>query len=365
MQRDELTEEPGLAPGGHGTSAFTQHWSAVAVMLAKLAEAIPRGDGWRYEPKWDGFRALAIRDDEAVHLSSRDQRPLQRYFPEVAELLLDALPPGCVLDGEIVLTMPHGLDFDRLQLRLHPAASRVRLLARQLPASFVAFDLLALRGEEVGEEPFDERRRQLELLLAGRPVADLPAATMPGSRLLLTPRTSDFAVGQHWFDAFEDVGLDGLMAKQWDAPYRPGERAMVKIKHRRTVDCVVGGYRREAAHGSLGSLLLGLYDAAGTLHYVGHTSSFSAAQRQEVLGLLRPLEGGDSFGLGRTPGGPSRWSRGREAAWVSVAPQLVCEVSYDFMQGHRFRHAARFEHWRTDKPPTACTIDQLGRLWRE
>ncbi len=335
----------------------------IVPMLAKLQVDMPWGDGWLYEPKWDGFRAIVFRDGNELSIASRDKRPLQRYFPELLPVLSAGLPQQCVVDGEIVMTGPKGLDFDKLQLRLHPAESRVQMLSKQMPASFVIFDVLALGEDDLREVPLTARWERLRAVFGELELADIAMTRQPGPRLLLTPQTSDVDVALRWFDDFETVGLDGIIAKRWDLHYVPGERVMVKVKHRRTVDCVVGGYRRDAARGSLGSLLLGLYDAAGTLHYVGHTSSFSAAERERVLERLRPLEGGESFGHGRSPGGQSRWSRGRESEWVSVAPELVCEVSYDFMQGTRFRHAARFQRWREDKKPAECLVDQLGILW--
>jgi ATP-dependent DNA ligase len=333
-------------------------------MLAKLQPNIPEGEGWLYEPKWDGFRAIVFRDGDEVEIGSRDKRPLQRYFPELLPVLCDILPKQCVVDGEIIIAGPEGLQFESLQLRLHPAESRVRKLAGEIPASFVAFDLLALGSENLCARPFSERRSTLERELEGVSAASfdfLSNVRRLDSCVLLTPQTSDFAEARRWYDDFERIHLEGLVVKRAEQSYAPGERTMVKVKHRRTVDCVVGGYRRQRAGDGLGALLLGLYDASGTLHYVGHTSSFSRAEGREVLDLLKPLEGGDSFGLGRTPGGLSRWSAGKsETEWVNVAPKLVCEVSFDYLQGDRFRHAARFERWRDDKPARDCTWDQLG-----
>lgn len=335
----------------------------LAPMLAKLQTDIPHGEGWLYEPKWDGFRAIVFRDGDELEIGSRDKRPLQRYFPELLPVLRDVLPRRCVMDGEIIIAGEDGLEFDTLQLRLHPAESRVRKLAAEIPASFVAFDLLALGDDDLRREPFARRRELLERELAGVAAATyefLANVHRLESCVLLTPQTGHFEEARRWFDELERIKLEGLVAKRAEQPYVAGERTMVKIKHRRTVDCVVGGYRKQRTGDGLGALLLGLYDEDGTLHYVGHTSSFSRAEGHQVLDMLRPLEGGDSFGLGRTPGGLSRWSAGRgETEWVNVAAQLVCEVSFDYLQGDRFRHAARFERWRDDKPPRECTWDQL------
>lgn len=315
-------------------------------MLAKAATEIPRGD-WRYEPKWDGFRAIVYRDRDRVHIGSRNALPLERYFPELLDPIRAALPERCVTDGEIVIATPQGLDFDALQLRLHPAASRVRMLAAQTPASLVLFDVLALGDDDLRLRPLGERRAVLcDSVHADRVIG-------------ITPQTDDAERGTDWFTTYEGAGLDGVVAKQPGQAYLPGERGWVKVKHLRTVDCVVGGFREAKSGGSIGSLLLGLYDDS-TLHHVGHTSSFNAAERREIRARLEPLIGGDSFGHGRTPGAPSRWAREAEAAWTAVAPALVCEVSFDHLQGRRFRHAARFLRWREDKPPQQCTFEQLA-----
>jgi len=323
----------------------------VSPMLAKLQPDIPRGEGWLYEPKWDGFRAIVFRDGDTVRIDSRNQQTLDRYFPEVVAQLRLALPAHCVVDGEIVLAGERGLDFDALQQRIHPAASRIKRLSEETPASFIAFDLLAVGDEDLRPLPGAERRARL--------IAELRATPS----VAITPQTTDAGEAAEWFTRYEGAGLDGVIAKKADQRYVEGERLWVKVKHRRTVDCVVGGYRlATTAGGGIASMLLGLYDENGVLHLVGHTSSFSAAERREVLALLQPLEGGPgAFGSGRTPGGPSRWSqgKGRDDSWFSVSPTLVCEVSFDYMQGPRFRHAARFHRWRTDKSPQECTFDQL------
>jgi ATP-dependent DNA ligase len=342
----------------------------VAPMLAKLEHELPRGEGWRYEPKWDGFRALVFREAEGVHIQSRDGRGLERFFPELVPALASALPPDCVIDGEIILAGPEGLEFDRLQLRLHPAESRIRKLAAEIPASYVAFDLLAQEGVDLRAEPFDERRARLETLLGTEASEHLPVGE---TMILLTPRTDDADLAAVWFDAFERIGLDGVIAKRADQRYVPGKREMVKVKHRRTADCVVVGYRLSKTGDGIGSLLLGVYDDAGRMHFIGHTSAFRAAERREILERVRPLETtmeaaleaalGDLVGVdpARMAGGQSRWSRGREAEFVPLEPVLVVEVTYDYLQGDRFRHATGFVRWRTDKDPRDCRFDQLGR----
>ncbi|MFZ5472179.1 MAG: ATP-dependent DNA ligase [Myxococcota bacterium] len=317
-------------------------------MLALPQDDIPSGEGWVYEPKWDGFRAVVFKDGGDVYLNSRKGQPLQRYFPELVETFRARLPERCIVDGEIILAGKRGLEFDTLQLRLHPAASRVNKLAKEMPASFVAFDLLALGEEDLRGAPFRERRRKLESLVQS------------DAALFLTPQTLNHEEAARWFARFEGAGLDGVIAKRADGPYTPGERTMVKVKHARTADCVVGGYREAKGGGAVGSLLLGLYDEGGVLHHVGHTSSFKAKEKKELLAKLRPLEGKKSFGEGRTPGAPSRWSSGKELAWTAVEPTLVCEVAFDYMQGDRFRHGATFLRWREDKAPRACTYDQLA-----
>jgi len=317
-------------------------------MLARASDDIPVGTGWLYEPKWDGFRAIIFRDGSDVTVLSRNGLDLGRYFPEIVEVAHEALPPRIVVDGEIVIaTRPTGLDFDALQMRLHPAASRIARLSTETPASFVAFDLLAEGERDLRQAPLSERRSALERALIRHP------------RAAITPQTSDVARAQSWFLRYEGAGLDGVVAKPASLAYIEGERGWTKIKHHRTADCVVGGYRLATGGGGIGSLLLGLYDADGVLHHVGHTSSFNAAQRRETLTLLEPLEGGPSFGEGRTPGRPSRWSNGKDVSWVPVRPELVCEVHFDQLQGRRFRHASRFLRWRADKSPHECDYAQL------
>jgi len=316
-------------------------------MLCRSEPEIPSGPGMIYEPKWDGFRCIVFREGDALHLESRNSLPLQRYFPELLDPLRQALPETAVVDGEIVIASARGLDFDALQLRLHPAESRVRMLAEQTPATYIAFDLLAEGDDDLRSLPVTER------------VGRLHAALIPSRRVAITPQTTDPAEAASWFERYEGAGCDGVVAKPAGSAYRGGDRGWIKVKHLRTVDCVVGGYRRDLKIEAVASLLLGLYDDDGTLQHVGHTSSFSTAERRELLERLRTLEGGLSFGGGRTPGGPSRWTRERDADWIAVRPELVCEVAFDHLQGTRFRHAARFLRWRADKPPADCRYDQL------
>ena len=328
-------------------------------MLARLSDSVPEGEGWVYEPKWDGFRALVFRDRADVHVASRDHKPLQRYFPELPPALADALPERCVVDGEVIVGGSRGLDFDALLQRIHPARSRIERLAAETPAAFIAFDLLALGDRDTTGAPFRERRELLAGSLQEPP--EPRGSVAPRTQVLLTPQTADATQARRWMTELEDIGLDGVVAKQLDDGYHPGERTMVKVKLQRTADCVVGGYRLSKAGDGVGSLLLGLYDGEGNLQYVGHTSSFKAAERRSLLAELRPLEGGESFAGGRVPGGPSRWSGGRETSWVPLEPRLVCEVSFDRIMGGRFRHASRFLRWRHDRDPRSCTFDQIRR----
>jgi ATP-dependent DNA ligase len=354
----------------------------VEPMLAQLTRDLPLTDGWLFEPKWDGFRALVFFDGNGMVIQSRDLRPLGRYFPELEEGLRQNLKPGMVVDGEIVIASPTGLDFDALLLRIHPAASRIKMLARKTPSSFVAFDLLAADGLDLTSSPISERRRRLETLMAD---VEPP--------IYLTPATTDRARAAEWFERFEGAGLDGVVAKRLDSLYVPGQRAMLKIKHQRTADCVVGAFRwnRGQVGTSVGSLALGLYDKEDRLHHVGFTSAFKAAEKRELVEFLKPyreldpdrpgfswLEGEmlareSSAGQNRWSGGQSRWSHGKEALdWLPLRPDLVCEVAFDHWQGDvepsdhhgwlgagRFRHGTTFLRWRTDKPPEHCTFDQL------
>jgi ATP-dependent DNA ligase len=325
-------------------------------MLAKLEREIPRGDGWLYEPKWDGFRAIVFRDLDEVEIQSRDSRPLARYFPELVPALREAFPAGSIVDGEIVIAGPDGLEFDALQLRLHPAESRVRRLAAEIPASFVAFDLLAEGGADLRERRLAERRSRLAAMLGREASEHLPTRT---TAVLLTPQTGDADEAAGWFERLERIGLDGVVAKRADQRYVAGQRVMVKVKHQRTAECVVAGYRLSKSGDGVGSLLLGLYDEAGELRFVGHTSAFRAAERRELLERVRPLETRSSFSGERIPGMQSRWSAGRDLAFVPLEPTLVCEVTYDHMQGDRFRHATGFVRWRPDRDPRDCTFEQV------
>lgn len=319
----------------------------VEPMLSRSADSIPQGDAWRYEPKWDGFRALIFRDGEDVRIISRKQTLLNRYFPELFSVFRAGLPDRVVVDGEIIYVGQRGLEFDTLQLRLHPAASRVEKLSKEIPASFVAFDILCRGDEDLRTKPLSDRRGILE-----ESVGPVPS-------LCLTPQTADVEEAQSWFTRFEGAGLDGVIAKRVDQSYVMGKRDWIKIKHQRTADCVVGGYRLATTGAGIGSLLLGLYDADGVLHHVGHTSSFSVQERREILEMLHPYEGDGGFSQHTEPGGPSRWSQGRDLRWVSIRPELVCEVGFEKLEGDRFRHAARFLRWRSDKAPEECQYDQL------
>jgi ATP-dependent DNA ligase len=318
-------------------------------MEAVVRDELPPEPGWAYEPKWDGFRMLAWSGDRP-RLDSRNGKTLLRYFPELLPALA-ALPAGTVADGEVVVVRAGVLDFDLLQNRIHPAESRVRRLAEETPADLVLFDLLAHRGEDLRPLPFAERRRRLEEL-----AGDL------GPPWHLTPSTRHRDEGARWFHEYEAAGCDGIVAKRLTKAYIEGRREMVKVKHRRTVDAVIAGYRLHKEGDRVGSILLGLYDARGELHFIGHTSGFSTAAARELLTKLRSLEGQDAFGeQARRPGAESRWSGGKDLSWVPVRPEIVVEVSYDQLTGDRFRHATRFERWRPDKEPAACTLDQLER----
>ena len=329
-------------------------------MLAKLAETLPAG-AFLYEPKWDGFRAVVFRSAADLYIQSRDSRPLDRYFPELHDALLERLPENCVVDGEIVIATASGLDFDALQLRLHPAESRVARLAKETPSAFVAFDLLAADGRSLLQSPQAERRKALEKLLA--------AARPP---LFVTPVTADRELALDWLTRFEGAGLDGVIAKPAGAAYQPGKRAMIKVKHARTADCVVAGFRwHKSGKEAVGSLLLGLYDDAGVLQHVGVTSAFTMPVRKQLARELAALRtdamknhpwrdwAGAAAQSSRMPGGQSRWSAGKDLSWEPLRPERVCEVKYDHMQGDRFRHAALFQRWRPDKRPEDCRYDQL------
>ncbi len=331
-------------------------------MLAKIADELPQGPGFLFEPKWDGFRAIVFRKAGEVVIQSRDLKPLDRYFPELSKALGEILPRGCVIDGEIVVARGNGLDFDALQQRLHPAASRIARLARETPASFVAFDLLAAGGKSTMALPQGERRARLEQLLG---------SVKPP--VYLTPMTRERDVAVDWLARFEGAGLDGVMARPESAPYQPGKRVMFKIKHSRTADCVVAGLRwYKETRDAVGSLLLGLYDDAGVLQHVGVTSAFTMETRRQLADQLEHLRKNalddhpwrdwakaDGDDASRMPGAKSRWSAGKDLSWEPLRPERVCEVRYDHLQGDRFRHATQFLRWREDKPPRDCRYDQL------
>ncbi len=333
-------------------------------MLSKRIDALPADGAWIFEPKWDGFRALIFRDEDEILIQSRDEKSLNRYFPELLEPIHNQLPARCVLDGEIVIAANDGLDFDALQLRIHPAASRVKLLAQQTPASIVFFDLLCEGDRDLRSAPFEVRRQQLEAMLS--------QAKPP---LHLTPATRDSAVAQDWFRRFEGAGLDGVMAKPISGVYEPDKRLMFKVKHERDCDCVVAGFRwHKKGEGTLiGSLLLGLFDDSGSLQHVGVCASFTLAKRKELVEFLAPYrenalahhpwkrwaEASAGEAGQRMPGGQSRWSQGKDLSWEPLRPELVVEVAYEHMQGSRFRHMSQFRRWRTDKKPTDCTYAQL------
>ncbi len=329
-------------------------------MLAKLATELPAGEGWLFEPKWDGFRAIVFRAGDRVFIQSRDLKPLGRYFPELEASLGASLPQRCVVDGEIVIVGERGLDFEALQMRLHPAASRVQKLAAATPSAFVAFDLLAVDDLDLRRLSQSERRERLEAALRG------------GAGVHLTPCSRERTLAAEWFHRFEGAGLDGVVAKHESTTYQPGKRAMVKVKHARTADCVVAGFRwhKQGPGSHVGSLLLGLYDAKRALHHVGVTSSFTMAERRRLAQELEPLrrdalrehpwrhwaQMGEAQ---RVPGMQSRWSAGKDLSWEPLRAERVCEVKYDHMQGDRFRHAAVFLRWRPDKRPADCGYDQL------
>ena len=332
-------------------------------MLAKRVDSIPNGAGWLFEPKWDGFRTLVFRDGDELILQSRDRKPLERYFPELAAPLRATLPLRCVLDGELVIARDGGLDFEALQQRIHPAASRIKMLSETTPAAIVFWDLLCIDNENLMQRPFEQRHTRLQQLLEKcRPPIYLP------------PVTRDRAEAQNWFERFEGAGFDGVMAKKLDSHYSPNKRTMLKVKHKRTTDCVVAGFRwhKKGPNTMVGSLLLGLYDEQGVLHHIGVAASFKEQVRRDLVTLLSPYRTHASDGhpwadwlnsqahaSQRLPGSKSRWSKGKTLAWNPLRIELVCEVSYDHMQGSRFRHTAHFVRWRKDKLPAECDYAQL------
>ena len=332
-------------------------------MLAKLSRDLPVGDRWSYEPKWDGFRCIVFRDGDDVELGSRNERPLTRYFPELIDPLKAALPKRAVLDGEIVIMTDHGLDFDLLSNRIHPAESRITKLSEETPAAFVAFDLLAEGARDLREQPFDARRDLLE------------AKVLEGASVHVAPRTRDADLAAQWFSEFEGAGLDGLVVKDVEGTYRPGDRGWLKVKHLRTADCVVAGFRVHKDGQGVGSLLLGLYGDDGRLHHVGVASSFAAKARAELAADLEPLrahalddhpwadwaEMSNTPDGQRRPGAGNRWNAQKDMSWEPVRIERVAEVAYEHMQGDRFRHTARFQRWRPDREPASCTYEQLDR----
>ena len=338
----------------------------VLPMLAKRVDEIPSTGEWVFEPKWDGFRVLVFRDGGEILLQSRDKKSLNRYFPEMLKPLADQLPTRCALDGELVIAREGRLDFDALQLRIHPAASRVKLLSEQTPASIVFFDLLCQGERDLSRRPFAERRSALEVLLKSS-----------GPPIHITPATRDRKKALSWFRRFEGAGLDGVVAKPVDVFYQPDKRVMLKIKHERDCDCVVGGFRwyKQSAGNEVGSLLLGLYDEAKILQHVGVCASFPKEQRRELMQFLTPLrknaltnhpwknwaetDAPANENEHRMPGGQSRWSQGKDLSWEPLRPELVVEVAYEHMQSGRFRHMAHFRRWRKDKKPSSCTFAQL------
>jgi len=341
----------------------------VKPMLAKPyaasadGDVLPPGDGMVFEPKWDGFRAIVFRDGDEIEIGSRNERPLTRYFPELLDPLRDALPDRCVVDGEIVIAAPGGLDFDALQQRLHPAESRVKRLAAETPASIVVFDVLSVGDRSLMDAPLHERRAVLEEMLAG-----------VSAPIHLTPATTDRDLARDWFVRFEGAGLDGVIAKPPDGIYQPDKRVQLKVKHKRTADCVVAGYRMHKSGDGVGSMLLGLYDDDGTLHHIGVASSFTAAKRPELHEFLRPYEEGAaeehpwhewanmaSHEGQRMPGGMSRWNVDKDLSFTPVRIELVAEVAYENLLNNRLRHGARFQRWRPDREPSSCTYSQLDQ----
>ena len=332
----------------------------VQPMLAKSVPEVPDGPGYLYEPKWDGFRCIVFRDGDEVELGSRNEKPLTRYFPDVVEAVKQQLPERCVVDGEIVIAGGAGLDFEALLQRIHPAASRVKMLAETTPASFVAFDLLALGDQSLVELPQADRRARLEQALGDG-----------GPSVHLTPVTDDAALAREWFTLFEGAGLDGVVAKPVGLPYSPDKRVMLKVKHARTADCVVGGFRWHKSGPVVGSLVLGLHDDAGALQHVGVAASFPMKRRQELVDELEPYrlaDGDEHPWLGElqserapTSSAGSRWNRDKDLSFVPLRPELVVEVAYDHMEGARFRHTAQFRHFRPDRDARSCTYAQLER----
>jgi ATP-dependent DNA ligase len=332
----------------------------VSPMLAKLTRELPTGEDWAYEPKWDVFRCIVFRDGDEVEPGSRNERPLTRYFPEILGPLKDALPKQAVVDGELVIATEHGLDFDMLSQRIHPAESRINKLAEEWPSSFVAFDLLAEGKEDLRPHPFSERLARLEAILRN-----------DDSSVHITPLTTDPKIAEQWFERFEGAGLDGVVAKRLDEPYQEDKRVMAKVKHLRTADCVVAGYRLHKDGEGVGSLLLGIYDDTGDLHHVGVASSFAAPMRKQLKGEVAELEkdatrdhpwkdwADAQQNTGQMPGAGNRWNAKKDMSWIPLRVERVAEVAYEHLQGDRFRHTARFQRWRPDRDPKSCTYEQL------
>lgn len=325
-------------------------------MEAKRVEKIPPAGRWQFEPKWDGFRAIIFRHDDEVYIQSKAGLPLTRYFPELVAAFLQLEQKTFVLDGEIVISIAGSLSFDDLQLRLHPAKSRVEKLSKETPAQYFAFDLLyrpvsGLKGKDIHELPVQDRRAELEEFFESVPAA---------SPMKLSPATTDRNAAVEWFENYGSMGLDGIIGKLLDEPYHSGDReGMIKVKHLKEADCVVGGFRYGTGTKSISTLLLGLYDDEGVLNHIGHCSSFNEKERKELTKKLLPLAGRGGF-TGSSPGGPSRWSTERSSDWTAVEPTLVCEVRYDYFSQGRFRHGSKFLRWRSDKNPEACTYDQVS-----
>jgi len=319
-------------------------------MEAKRVDKIPAGDGWQFEPKWDGFRAIVFKSGDVIALQSKAGQPLGRYFPEVVEVIRGLKAQDFVVDGEIVVPVGGKLSFDDLLLRIHPAESRIRKLAAETPAHYFVFDLLVAKGKSLADRPIETRREQLERFFEAVP---------DDSLIRLSPATTDRKVAGDWFDQFTSAGLDGVMAKRLGEPYHSGDReGMVKVKHLKTADCVVGGFRYGAGTRAVGSLLLGLYDDQGRLVHIGHSSSIRKDDREALTKRLEALSGENPFEV-RVPGGPSRWATEKSGEWEAVRPELVCEVEYDYYSQGRFRHGSKFLRWCPEKKPRQCTMDQV------
>jgi ATP-dependent DNA ligase len=371
QRRKQASKQDRVVEGAVAAEAFTEPFPAIDLsitppfppMEARVAKEIPAGDNWLYEPKWDGFRCLVFRRGEEVLLQSKAGQPLGRYFPELVEAFRQLDEKQFVLDGEIVIFLDGQPSFEDLLLRIHPAASRIRKLSGDTPASFVGFDLLVdAKGRSLIDQPLSERRTELEEFAKHLKIRVVEPQHIPARRVsvLLSPATRDVQTARHWMTELTGAGFDGVVAKKADAAYASGERtAMVKIKRIRTADCVVGGFRYSSKGRDIGSLLLGLYNDDGKLDHVGFTSSFNREERKKLKAVIEPYMKGEGF-TGRAPGGPSRWSTERSAQWEPLRPKLVCEVAYDHFSQGRFRHGTKFLRWRPDKSPRQCTFEQLS-----